>query len=64
MAGMLSDKMSYAITAVLFVVDYIAEMYDPDPDSPGPWYSHFHRAYDMDDYGIITYCKCKCCVAR
>ena len=38
-----SDKMSYIITAILFVVDYIAEMYDPHPENPGPWYAHFHR---------------------
>jgi len=44
--GLLSDKMSYIITAVLFVVDYIAEMYDPHPDNPGPWYAHFHRIVD------------------
>ena len=41
-----SDKMSYIITAVLFVVDYIAEMYDPHPENPGPWYAHFHRVVD------------------
>ena len=41
--GLLSDKASYMVTAVLFVVDYLAEMYDPHPDNPGPWYSHFHR---------------------
>lgn len=47
--GLLSDKASYIITAVLFVVDYIAEMYDPHPDNPGPWYSHFHRAYNPNE---------------
>lgn len=44
--GLMSDKVSYIVTAVLFVVDYIAEMYDPHPDNPGPWYSHFHRVVD------------------
>jgi hypothetical protein len=46
----LSDKGSFILTAILFVVDYLAEMYDPHPDNPGPWFkSHFHRAYDNDD---------------
>ena len=44
--GYISDKMSYMLTAFLFVVDYIAEMYDPHPENPGPWYAHFHRVVD------------------
>ena len=53
--GIVDDKMSYYITAVLFVVDYLAEMYDPHPENPGPWFkAHFHRAIDgepeMDEY--------------
>ena len=35
---------------VLFVVDYLAEMYDPHPEAPGPWFKrHFHRFIDDDD---------------
>ena len=48
--GVLSDKASFIITAVLFITDYIAEMYDPHPDSPGPWFKrHFHRALDNSE---------------
>lgn len=44
---LISDKASYILTAILFVIDYIAEMYDPHPDKPGPWYkAHFHRFLD------------------
>lgn len=58
--GYLSDKTSYILTAALFVVDYIAEMYDPHPKNPGPWYSYFHRAWDFDDTGRKKYTKCTC----
>ena len=48
--GWMSDKVSFIITAVLFVVDYLAEMYDPHPDAPGPWFkSHFHRFLNIDE---------------
>lgn len=44
MGGLLGDKASFIVTAVLFVVDYLAEMYDPHPENPGPWFkTHFHR---------------------
>lgn len=34
----------------LIVIDYIAEMYDPHPDNPGPWFrSHFHRFFNDDN---------------
>lgn len=34
---------------ILFVADYMAQMYDPHPDNPGPWVkSHFHRFTDDD----------------
>lgn len=46
----ISDGASYAITAILFITDYIAEMYDPHPDNPGPWFErHFHRFFDNGD---------------
>lgn len=47
MVGCIGVETSYTITAVLFVVDYVAEMYDPHPDNAGPWFKrHFHRFYD------------------
>ena len=34
-----------------FIFDYAAEMYDPHPDTPGPWFKrHFHRFF-KDDCG-------------
>jgi hypothetical protein len=45
--SMISEKVSFIMTAILFVADYIAEMYDPHPETPGPWFKrHFHRFYD------------------
>lgn len=51
--------MSTIIGMILFITDYIAEMYDPHPDTPGPWFrSHFHRFFDGgkedDAYDIIV----------
>lgn len=47
--GIIGVTGSYIITATLFVVDYIAEMYDPHPENPGPWFErHFHRFLDDD----------------
>ena len=46
------------IGALLFLIDYIAEMYDPHPDAPGPLFgknpvgwakSHFHRFLDDEE---------------
>jgi len=48
--GIVNDKWSLIITIILFVTDYLAEMYDPHPDNPGPWFkAHFHRMYDGED---------------
>jgi hypothetical protein len=48
--GLVSAAWSFYISATLFVVDYIAEMYDPHPDSPGPWFkAHFHRFLHDDE---------------
>lgn len=34
---------------VYFLFDYLAEMYDPHPDNPGPWFkAHFHRMFNDD----------------
>lgn len=48
--GLVSDNISvYAPVAVL-VIDWIAEMYDPHPDNPGPWFKrHFHRVFEDDN---------------
>jgi len=55
---LLDDTVSLIITMVLFVADYIAEMYDPNPDNPGPWFkSHFHRFYDGDDGDDYEKCE-------
>lgn len=33
-----------------FVFDYLAEMFDPHPETPGPWFiRYFHRIYDGDN---------------
>ena len=48
--GVINDAWSFYISAFLFVVDYLAEMYDPHPDNPGPWFQrHFHRILDDDE---------------
>lgn len=46
----ISDHVATIVSFALFIVDYIAEMYDPHPDAPGPWFRrHFHRAFDNSD---------------
>lgn len=43
----IDDRASFVLTAILFVLDYLAEMYDPHPDNPGPWFkAHFQRLVD------------------
>ena len=33
-----------------FLFDYLAEMYDPHPDNPSPWFkAHFHRIWDDEE---------------
>lgn len=45
-----SDKTATIFSMTLFIVDYIAEMYDPHPDNPGPWFKrHFHRFFDNEE---------------
>ena len=45
--GLISGFTYSAITTILFVVDYLAEMYDPHPDNQGAWFkAHFHRFFD------------------
>lgn len=37
-------------SASLIVVDYFAEMYDPNPDAMGSWFKrHFHRMIEETD---------------
>lgn len=48
--GALTDMASTWIGFTLFVIDYIAQMYDPHPENPGPWFKrHFHRFYDDEE---------------
>lgn len=43
----LTDSATVIIGLLLFVTDFIAEMFDPHPDKPGKWFStHFHRVTD------------------
>ena len=50
LVGWMSDKWSFYLTAILFVADYLAEMYDPHPEAPGPWFrAHFHRFFNDDE---------------
>ena len=44
---LLDMKTAFWIGVVLFVIDYLAEMYGPNPESPGSWFkAHFHRFFD------------------
>jgi len=46
--SILNDSASFMIGMVLFATDWLAEMYDPHPEKPGPWFkSHFHRICDI-----------------
>lgn len=45
--GYVSDAISVYAPVVVLVIDWLAEMYDPHPTKPGPWFKrHFHRMYD------------------
>ena len=44
--GTISSKTALYITVFIVITDFIAEMYDPNPSSVGPWYHHFHRLWD------------------
>lgn len=46
---LLSDSFATWFGFFLFAVDYLAQMYDPHPDNPGPWFRiHFWRLFDED----------------
>ena len=48
--GVISDKTNMWISVVLFITDYLAEMYDPNPEAEGPWFKlHFHRFTEDED---------------
>ena len=50
----ISGTASFIIGIVLFATDWIAEMYDPHPENPGPWFeSHFHRICDKKSVKAI-----------
>ncbi len=45
--GVLGDRTTYTITSILFIIDYLAEMFDPHPENSGIWYRRFfNRAFD------------------
>ena len=47
--GLVSDKVSVYAPVVVLIIDWVAEMYDPHPDNPGPWFKrHFHRLFEDD----------------
>ena len=51
-----SGTASFIIGIVLFATDWIAEMYDPHPENPGPWFeSHFHRITDETSVKVIKW---------
>ena len=48
--GAIADSSALWLTLSIFFADYVAEMYDPNPDNPGPWFkSHFHRFLKDDE---------------
>ena len=52
--GIVSGTASFIIGIVLFATDWLAEMYDPHPENPGPWFAaHFHRVTDETSAKVI-----------
>ena len=50
----ITGEASFIIGMILFATDWVAEMYDPHPENPGPWFvSHFHRVTDETSARII-----------
>jgi len=48
--GLVSDSVSVYAPVIVLIIDWLAEMYDPHPEKPGPWFkSHFHRMFDDDN---------------
>lgn len=44
--GTISSQLALYITVFFIITDFFAEMYDPHPTNPGPWWHHFHRIWD------------------
>ena len=54
----ISTEVSLYLGMFLFITDYLAEMYDPNPENPGPWFkSHFHRFFDDDTEVLCKFAK-------
>ena len=52
--ALISGSASFVIGIILFATDWLAEMYDPHPENPGPWFaSHFHRVTDETSAKVI-----------
>ena len=52
----ISGTASFIIGIVLFATDWVAEMYDPHPENPGPWFeSHFHRICDDTSVTVMKW---------
>jgi len=47
--NIISTSTGFVINAVLFVIDYLAEMFDPHPDNPGVWYRRYFHRFFKDD---------------
>lgn len=49
-AGFIPMNVAFAISLFLIFADWVAEMYDPHPEAPGPGFKrHFHRIIDDDN---------------
>ena len=47
--NIISTSVAYVLTSILFIIDYLAEMYDPHPANMEPWYkTHFHGFFKDD----------------
>lgn len=47
--NIVSTSTGFILTSLLFVIDYLAEMFDPHPENMGTWYErYFHRFYKDD----------------
>ena len=52
--NVITGTASFIIGIILFATDWLAEMYDPHPENPGPWFaSHFHRITDETSAKVI-----------
>jgi len=50
----ITGEASFIIGMILFATDWLAEMYDPNPENPGPWFAtHFHKVTDETSAKVI-----------